>query len=213
MIAKNMPEYFKRFFYSGLNGKDDKDNILEYIIYQSTKEMHDSYDRLEKLYKSSNEEQKQRILSIAIEYYKQYYRFITLNDQSENYSYKAEKEYDYIRSQVINKYEELKNKDIITSKTAGIFISGEREANLLNIYNESQKGNIDKGWIDVVFIILKKLKRLEETDVSKYEEKWLITKLARSIKRKNKEEFEKTLLMIKENRRQQNKQKDKIRTV
>ena len=65
MIVNDKSRYYKNFFYSGLNGPDDESNVLDYILYQSTNEMHDVYGRLEKLYSSSNEEQKQRIHSIA----------------------------------------------------------------------------------------------------------------------------------------------------
>lgn len=196
MIIRDSPRYFKTFFYSGLNGANDENNVLDYILYQSTSEMHDIYDRLEKLYNSSNEEQKQRIHSIASEYYKQYYRFIIVNNDPEKYTYKNKEENLIVKTKIDDTLTLWIKNGNLNFSAAGIFVSGSKEDAFLEIKKLSREEK-DEGWVDIVFRLLRDLKKLEQVNPEKYEMKWLETKLARAFNRKNETEIANTEDLIK----------------
>ena len=196
MIVNDKSRYYKTFFYSGLNGTDDESNVLDYILYQSTNEMHDVYGRLEKLYSSTNEEQKQRIHSIASEYYKQYYRFIIVNNDPEKYTYKDEEENLIVKTKIDDKLTLWIKNGNLKFLAAGVFVSGSKENDFLKIINLSREEN-DEGWVDIVFQLLRDLKKLEQVNPEKYEMKWLEIKLARAFNRKNETEIANTEALIK----------------
>lgn len=209
MIVNDKSRYYKTFFYSGLNGPDDESNVLDYILYQSTNEMHDVYGRLEKLYSSSNEEQKQRIHSIASEYYRQYHRFIIVNNDPEKYTYKDEEENLIVKTKIDDKLTLWIKNGNLKFSAAGVFVSGSKEDDFLKIKNLSREEN-DEGWVDVVFRLLRDLKKLEQVNPEKYKMKWLETKLARAFNRKNETEIANTEDLIKKFKENQSNREEII---
>ena len=68
----------EEYFYYGI---DNIPELLEGIVYFSTREMHKLYPSLEEQYKTPNDTQLSQIKEIAYKYGIQYYRFIEINQK------------------------------------------------------------------------------------------------------------------------------------
>lgn len=195
---------YKRFFFSGIN---DEESVKEGIIYYASQKV---YDRLSNKdwYKIPNTKLLEGIINEAFPEYKQFYRFVILN----NYYKSCEFDIDnnQLRQEIERKIELwLKNKRIIEieengekkeieinrmiSTKAGIFFSRE-EVEFLNFnqkpykYGWNAQGEV--AWTRKIYDILERLGNIESTNIVQYYDYWIHTKLQRVINKKHPDESE-----------------------
>ncbi len=199
-------EQYKRFFFSGIDNKED---VKEGIIYFASKQVYSGHKN-DDWYSLPNEMLLEEILGNAVPKYRQFYRFVTLNDQYKKYNFDVD--LDQIRKELEEKVESLlESGDMIKTK-AGIFIT-RGEAQRLDSkpyyqYGEGMQG--EETWTRQLYRILEKLETLEKSNILEYYECWIFTKLQRAILRNEPDEipymerayqlFEKRKQKIKEER-------------
>lgn len=197
LIIMNLLEdnTYKRFLFSGIN---DQESVEEGIIYYASKKV---YDRLsnKNWYNIPNNKILEQIINEALPKYRQFYRFIVLNN-----NYKS-CEFDVDNSQLVQEIEmkidfwlgkrkkqnDGKTKTIETGKMidtkAGIFFTRE-EVEHLNFnqmpykYGWNAQGEI--AWTKQIYDILEKLENIESTNLVQYYDYWIYTKLQRVINRR-----------------------------
>lgn len=223
---------YKRFFFSGI---DDQASVEEGIIYYSSQKIYDKRNS-EDWYKIPNKKLLEQIINEALPKYRQFYRFIILNN-----NYKS-CEFDVDNNQLIQDIERkisflLKSKrkreikengetkiieiDRMIDTKAGIFFTRE-EVEWLNFnqmpykYGWNAQGEV--AWTKQIYDILEKLENIESTNLVQYYDYWIHTKLQRVINKqfpdaseiayvqKACEEFEKRKQAIEA--KQSNKQKE-----
>lgn len=189
---------YKRFFFSGI---DDQASVEEGIIYYSSQKIYDKLNS-EDWYKISNKKLLEQIINEALPKYRQFYRFIILNN-----NYKS-CEFDVDNNQLIQDIERkisflLKNKrkreikengktkiieiDRMINTKAGIFFTRE-EVEELNFnqmpykYGWNQPGEV--AWTRQIYDILERLGNIESTNIVQYYDYWIHTKLQRVINKK-----------------------------
>lgn len=186
---------YERFFFSGIN---DEEAVEEGIIYYASQKVYDRLNGTE-IYKIPNNKLLEQIINEALPKYRQFYRFIVLNN-----NYKS-CEFDVDNNQLIQDIERkielwLKNKRIIEieekkeieidrmiSTKAGIFFSRE-EVEFLNFnqkpykYGWNVQGEV--AWTRQIYDILERLANIESTNIVQYYDYWIHTKLQRAINKK-----------------------------
>ena len=191
---------YKRFFCSGI---DDEEAVKEGVIYYASQKV---YDRLrdKDWYKIPNNKLLEQIINEALPKYRQFYRFIILNN-----NYKS-CEFDVDNSQLVQEMEmkidfwlnnkrKIERKNQETGKTeiieidrmintkAGIFFTRE-EVEELNFnqmpykYGWNQPGEV--AWTRQIYDILERLGNIESTNIVQYYDYWIHTKLQRVINKK-----------------------------
>ena len=191
---------FPRFFYYGI---EDKEEVVRGILYFKFKQ----YFR--QIHQVDLKLQKESLIEKAKDTYKQFYRFVVLNDCSENYCDGVyEKEVEHMLAEELERMQTEKigkageNEcplPMILFTQDGMYFNKklvERFDDQLQV--ENGKYNIMQNWTKEIYQELEKLERLEQTDPIAYYEKWIETKLHRAMNRQNIKEVEAVNYLLKE---------------
>lgn len=177
-------ERFKRFFFYGI---DDKKELKEGILYFSSRKVYKKHSG-ENWYDIPNEQLESEIIQEATEKYKQFYRFVTLNDEGKDFSFDVDRQ--KLEGELEEEMRSLKQEGVVMDTKAGIFFTREKENQLEGgtyyVYGEGLKG--EDGWTKQMYGILEILEEIEKEDKVEYQEYWLLTKLARAVNRFDREE-------------------------
>lgn len=172
-------ETFARFFFEGIENKEE---LEEGILYFSLHKVYQKHSE-ENWFEIPNEQIVEEMIEQAKGKYKQYYRFIKLNDKinSMDYDVNMEKIVTAIKEKLQKFLEEGK---AIWTK-AGVFFIREEEQRLQGgTYFDLKKGiQGEEGWTKQMYRIFTQLEQLEKEDIIKYYEYWLKTKRQRCISR------------------------------
>lgn len=195
---------FKRFFFFGV---DNKQELKEGILYFSANKVYERH-RFENWFDIPNEQLEKEIIQEATPKYRQFYRFIRLNDKSNCLINDVNIE--KVEEQVKRQMELLKQeKKVIDTKT-GIFFVREREELLKGgqryIIGEGLKG--EEGWTKQIYDILEKLDCMERENPEEYDVYLYIAKLARAINRNSEEEAQRIRKCYEEAKQKLEKKKD-----
>lgn len=177
-------EKFKRFFFYGIENRRE---LKEGILYFSSNKVYKAHSHQD-WYAILNQQLESEIIQEASKKYRQFYRFVTLNDESNNFRFDVDMQ--KIKGELEEEMRLLKQEGKVIETKAGTFFIRERE-NLLKggpyyVYGEGLKG--EASWTRQIYDILGELEEIEKEDKIEYQEYWLLTKLARSINRFDKEE-------------------------
>ena len=177
-------EKFKRFFFYGIENKRE---LREGILCFSSKKVYKKHYNQD-WYPIPNEQLESEIIQEAINRYRQFYRFVTLNDESNNF--RLDVDIQKVKEELEEEMRLLKAEKKVIETKAGTFFIRERE-NLLEggphyVYGESLKG--EAGWTRQIYDILGELEEIEKENSIEYQEYWLLTKLARAVNRFDREE-------------------------
>lgn len=206
LIIMNLLEdkTYERFFFSGIN---DEEAVKEGIIYYASQKV---YDRLSNKdwYKIPNTKLLEEIINEAFPKYKQFYRFVILNDLYKSCEFDIDN--NQIRQEIEQAIDFLLNnkrrieieengekKEIVINRMistkAGIFFSRE-EVEFLNFnqkpykYGWNAQGEV--AWTRQIYDILERLGNIESTDKFQYYYYWVHTKLQRVINKEPPDESE-----------------------
>lgn len=184
MYHKINNENFKRFFFHGIENKKE---MKEGILYFSANKVYDRHSK-ENWHEIPNEQFEREIIQEAVKKYRQFYRFVILND--EHNSGRQDIDREELEKELEKELQVLKEeKKVITTK-AGVFFVREREEYLRSgrkyVYGKGLQG--EDGWTKQVYELLEKLEYLERENIEKYNEYLLLTKFARAINRFDGEE-------------------------
>ena len=173
-------EKFKRFFFYGIENKRE---VKEGILYFSLNKVYDKHMN-ENWYQIPNEQMEEEMMQEATQKYKQFYKFVTLNDVPNNRILVN------IDNQVRKELEEQmqilrKEKNVIDTK-AGIFFIKEKEKQLEGIDDSWRKTG--DNWTEQIYEILEKLQQMEKDNNIEYQKYLLLTKQARALNRGDKQE-------------------------
>ncbi len=189
MEEKNKIDNQKFFFY----GIDNQQELKEGIIYFSTKKVYKRH-RFENWYEIPNEQLEEEIIQETTPKYRQFYRFIRLNDKSNNLMTNVTLE--QVEKQVKKQLKLLRLEKKVIDTKVGIFFVRDREALLEGgqqyIIGEGLQGEI--GWTKQIYDILEKLECMEKENQKTYDIYLYATKLARDRNRKH----ERDMQMIRE---------------
>lgn len=177
-------EKFKRFFFYGIENKKE---VREGILYFSSKKVYKKHSNQD-WYSIPNEQFESEIIQEAINRYRQFYRFVTLNDESNNFRFDVDTQ--KVKEKLEEEMRLLKAEKKVIETKAGTFFIRERE-NLLEggtyyVYGEGLKGEV--GWTKQIYDILGQLEEIEKENRIEYQQYWLLTKLARAVNRFDREE-------------------------
>lgn len=198
---------FERFFFYGI---DNKREVKEMILYIASREVYKK-DSIRNWYEIPNEQIESQIIEQAIEKYKHFYRFVELNDKSDNFDININIE--ELKKELEQEMELLKQENIVIDTKAGIFFTREREAELLDkkYYVPGEGAKVEKHWTKEIYEILEKLDKIEKEDIDKYYKYWLVTKYARAMNRENKQESSMVKTMFEDlNRKKEKKDSDEV---
>lgn len=174
---------FQRFFFCGIN---DQEELKEGILYFSAKRVYKRH-RFENWYEIPNEQLEQEIIQEATPMYRQFYKFIRLNDKRNNPITNVSLE--QVEKQVKRQMQLLKKEKKVIDTKAGVFFVRDREKLLEGgrqyILGESLTG--EEGWTKQIYNILEKLDCMEKESQEEYDVYLYIAKLARAMKRNNEE--------------------------
>ena len=181
MIYLYRKKYFKEYFHHGI---ENKEKVLEYIIYRALKKSHDNLGSLIDLYEIPNEKQLEEWIKKTKKTYKQFHRFIVIPDNPENLTYKLDDENEEISKAVNNKIQDFIAQDSVKEYKAGYFFTREKEG-------EYEYDNQQTGWTQIIYEFLEELEKLENKNQDLYSLKWLKVRIIRAINREplNKEEL------------------------
>lgn len=172
-------ETYKRFFFNGI---DNIDEVKEGIIYFVSKKVYNDH-KDENWYELSNNVILEEIKEEAIEKYRQFYRFVTLNDKDKDFQFDVDIE--QLSVEIQNTIDYLMSTNKMISTKAGVFITREEAERLDSkpyyVYGEGMKG--EEGWTKQIYKILGYLEDLEKSDMLKYYGYWLDTKMYRAYNR------------------------------
>ena len=176
-------EKMERFFFYGIENKRE---LKEGFLYLSYKQIYQK-DR-HKWIGVANEQIGKEIVQGIMKRYTQFYRFVTLNDESHQLTFEVDTE--NIRKELEEEWKQLIEEQKIIDTETGLYFTRERE-NLLEggqyyVYGEGLKGEI--GWTRQIYDILGQLEQLERENSQKYYQYWLLTKIKRTMNRGEKEE-------------------------
>lgn len=183
-MHKIREEVFKRFFFDGI---EDKEEVKDGILYFSSKKVYASHVK-ENWYTIPNEQFESEILDEASKKYRQFYRFVILNDTSNtDTSYVKIQD---LRKELQERIQLLRQRQEIIDTKAGVFFVRRREKELMGGANYVLGKGIqgEEGWTKQIYDILERLEELEKEDKKQYQEYWLLAKRARDVNRVNKEE-------------------------
>ena len=175
-------ETYKRFFYHGIENKEE---MKEGILYFSSREIYEKHQN-ENWYKISNE---MIIKELATSRYRQFYRFSILNDEYNRCNFNVD--YNKINQELQEKVKELLESGKMINTKAGIFFIREESQRLNSmpyyVYGRGLLG--EQGWTKQIYNILINLEKLENENILEYYECWMNTKLQRVVGRANTEEI------------------------
>lgn len=181
MFYEYKDKYFRKYFCYGI---EDKESVLERIIYEALTECHNAFGTLGNLYSVPNKMQLDKFKELSNIHYKQFYRFVIVNDDPKNFEYKTENEDEVVEDTINSKIRTLLKTKEIEEHEIGYFFTREAERKFVEAEDAYRKGNLDKGWTCAIFSSLKRLEKLEEETPGLYQIKWLKAKMARAITRK-----------------------------
>lgn len=194
MIYLYRKKYFKEYFHHGI---ENKEKVLEYIIYRALKKSHDNLGSLIDLYEIPNEKQLEEWIKESKKTYKQFHRFIVIPDNPENLTYKLDDENEEISKAVNNKIQDFIAQDSVKEYKAGYFFTREKEG-------EYEYDNQQTGWTQIIYEFLEELEKLENKNQDLYSLKWLKVRIIRAINREplNKEELKKLIEICQANEKE-----------
>ena len=194
MIYLYRKKYFKEYFHHGI---ENKEKVLEYIIYRALKKSHDNIGSLGDLYKTPNKEHLEEWIKESKKTYKQFYRFIVIPDNPENLTYKLDDENEEISKAVNNKIQDFIAQDSVKEYKAGYFFTREKEG-------EYEYDNQQTGWTQIIYEFLEELEKLENKNQDLYSLKWLKVRIIRAINREplNKEELKNLIEICRANEKE-----------
>lgn len=176
----------EEYFYYGI---DNIPELLEGIVYFSTREMHKLYPSLGDQYKTPNDIQLSQIKEIAYKYGVQYYRFIELNQKpSKLINYKTENELQKIKQEINATIENVINKESLIEYNVGYYYSAEEENKFLSTYQKDYR--IRKFWTIEIAEQLEQLSIQEEKNPIEYYKNWIEVRLKTAESRKQKSDSE-----------------------
>ena len=198
-------EFKKNFFY----GIENKEEVKETILCFSFTKVYEKHSG-EDWYSIPNKQFENEIIQEANKIYKQFYRFVTLNDESNNYTMEVNLE--ELEKELLEEIQQLKKDRKVIDTEAGVFFTKKRALEIKGgqyyIGHGIEVKTVEESWAKQVYEILEKLNELEKEDVNKYCEYWLLTKYARAINRKDEHEsvtVKKLYEALRENRKDENK--------
>lgn len=180
MFYEYKDKYFRKYFCYGI---DNKESVLERIIYESMKESHNIFGNLGNLYSVPNNIQLDKLKEFANKHYRQFYRFVIINDDPKNFDYKTENEDEVVEDIINSKIRTLIKNREIEEFEVGYFFTREAERKFVEAEDRYKKGDLNNGWTCAVFESLKRLEELEKETPGLYQVKWLKAKMARAITR------------------------------
>ena len=188
MIYLYRKKYFKEYFHHGI---ENKEKVLEYIIYRALKKSHDNLGSLIDLYEIPNEKQLEEWIKESKRTYKQFHRFIVIPDNPENLTYKLDDENEEISKIVNNKIKDLIVQDNVKEYKVGYLFTREKEGEFINEEREYGFSNQQVGWPCIIYEFLEELEQLENKNQDLYNLKWIKVRIIRAINREplNKEEL------------------------
>lgn len=166
-LARIDGEKFKKNFYFGIdNKKGAKVGILRF----ASKKIYQNHS-LENWYDIPNEQFENEILQEAVKKYKHFYRFVTVNDRSDNFEFNINE--DELRKELEEEMQILKKEDKVFEANVGVFFRREIE-------NELE-------WTKDIYEILEVLEETEQKDSDEYYKLWLFVKFSRAVNRLDRE--------------------------
>lgn len=188
MIQQYKNRYFKEYFHHGI---EDKEKVLEYIIYRALKKSHQNLSRQGNLYEIPNEEHLKEWIKLSEDKYTQFYRFVNLADNPQNISYKTDNENEEVSKIVNNKIQNFIMQENVREYKAGYYFSREKEGEFINEEREYGFSNQQVGWPCIIYEFLEELEQLENKNQDLYNLKWIKVRIIRAINREplNKEEL------------------------
>ena len=176
----------EEYFYYGI---DNIPELLEGIVYFSTREMHKLYPSLEEQYKTPNDTQLSQIKEIAYKYGIQYYRFIEINQKPNKLiDYKTENELQKVKQEINTTIENAINKKSLIEYNIGYYYSAEAESKFLSTYQKDYQ--IRKYWTTEIVEQLKQLSIQEKENPIEYYKNWINVRLKTAETRKEKNDSE-----------------------
>jgi len=173
-------ESFKRFFFYGIENKRE---VREGILYFSLNKVYDKHVD-ENWYEIPNMQIEKEMMQEAIQKYKQFYKFVTLNDVPNNrILIDIEKQ---VKQELEEQMRLLRKDQIVIDTKAGIFFIRDKEKQLAGIDNNWRKTG--DNWTEQIYEILERLQEIEIEDNRTYQKYLTLTKQARAINRGDKEE-------------------------
>lgn len=165
----------------------DRGIILDAVIYYGNRNVSRKIPLLER-YNIPLKEKYNFLLQEATQMYKQFYRFVYMNDTIANtqynkkfFCYENEEEEKHIRNIVKKRLGEMIKQNKIFLSKAGIYFYREQEKYFCRecAYEKNYSGE-QVWWTEEVCKLLTSLKNLEKEDKIEYYDKWLYTKLQRA---------------------------------
>lgn len=193
---------FERFFFYGIeNKKEVREGILYFALNKVySKHVHENWFAI------PNVQIQSEMMQEAIPKYKQFYKFVTLNDVPNN-SRVIDID-NQVKKELEEQMELLRKENIIMDTKAGIFFKRDRENQLEGIDNQWEKTG--DNWTEQIYEILEILERLEKEEPIQYQKYLLLAKQARAINRGDKEEAIRVGELY-ERLQQKEKEKDDVR--
>ncbi len=167
-------KYFRKYFFYGI---DNRQPILEGIIYDSCRDLNEKYLKLESGEKFPSKEEKiEELRRHTFIKYKQLYRFLNVieeDDKRFNSSLTSEEE-DRVKNIVDTAIDEMQNNGMLLNLKRGIFVKDRPDEKNPKVYNKNEH-----IWTDEICDVLKQLEYLEELDKQDYYKAWLEAKFSR----------------------------------
>lgn len=172
---------FKRFFFFGIENKQE---LKEGILYFSANKIYKKY-RFENWYHIPNEQLEKEILQEAIPKYRQFYKFVILNDSSNNPI--TDVSIEEVEKELKDQMQLLRLEKKVIDTKAGVFFVRQTEEFLKGgqqyIYGEGLIG--EEGWTKQIYDILEKLEVMEKENQEEYDIYLYLVKLARAMGRED----------------------------
>lgn len=169
---------FKKYF---LYGMENKQTLLEGIMYYTNRDLTDKYLELREGETFPTQEEKIEIWKKkTAKNYEQLYRFINLLDgQDSRFDYHLKpEEKEEVNEMVENTLEGLLDENVILFFNRGIFFNDRTndEARTKGITFDKVRGYI---WVEEVYKVIQQLEYMERTDRYQYYSRWLQAKISR----------------------------------
>ena len=177
---------FEEYFYYGI---DNVAELLEGIVYFSTREMHQLYPSLEEQYKTPNDIQLSQIKEVAYKYGIQYYRFIEINKTPNKLiDYKTKYEMQKVKQEINSTLEGAINKNSLIEYNIGYYYSAADDYKFSSTYYKDYQ--IRKYWTTEVVEQLKQLSIQEKENPIEYYRNWVNVRLKTAESRIHKNDSE-----------------------
>jgi hypothetical protein len=178
---------FKKFFFYGI---DNKRKIKEGILCFSSSKVYYRHSK-DNWYTYPNAQFEKEIIQEANIKYRQFYRFVTLNDSVNNFV--MNENMDSLAEELAEELQLLKKEKKVIDTEAGVFFKREVEEELRGGQIEEHHGikvKSEDSWVKQIYDLLENLETLEKEDDEKYYEYWLLAKYARNVHRDEEDKVE-----------------------